>query len=282
MIEIGKLNTLKVMQVDDVQYILSDGQEEISLPLAHLVPPLPKDSEEVSVFVYTNKEGLPTATMKKPYAAVGHFAYLKVVAENPSGVFMDLGIEKDLFVPKSEQRWPMVKGKSYVVYIYLDEVNKHMVGSAKLQKFTDKEEILLNEGEEVELLIYEETDLGYNAIINNQYKGLLYFNEIFEDLRAGNKRKGWVKKIYPDGKIDLSLHQQGYGHILSTKDVILNILKKNKGHLPLGDKSTPEEIYQAFKISKKAFKKTIGALYKERLISVSDTEITLIVDQTAD
>lgn len=282
MIEIGKLNTLKVIDANDMQYTLSDGQQQISLPRANTVQPSLNEGEELTVFVYTNKEGVLTATTKKPYAEVNHFAYLKVVAESPHGVFMDLGTEKDLFVPKSEQRWPMVKGKSYVIYIYLDTVNNHMVGTTKLQRYTEKTEIALEEGEEVDLLIYEETDLGYNAIINNRYRGLLYFSEIFEDLRIGTKRKGWIKKVYPDGKIDLSLNQQGYGHILSSKDIVLNALKKNKGHLNFGDKSTPEDIYQKFKISKKAFKKAVGALYKERLISVSDSEITLIVDQAAD
>jgi len=282
MIAIGKLNSLKIVRTDDTEYMLSDSENEVSLPLSNITTPLTEGTEEVEVFVYTNKQGVLTATTKKPYARVGEFAYLKVVAENPNGVFMDLGIEKDLFVPTKEQRLPMTKGKSYVVYVYLDSSNNHMVGSTKIYKYTEKEHINLNEGEEVDLLIFDETDLGYNAVINNQYTGLLYFNEVFEDLRVGHKRKAWVKKLYPDGKVDLSLQEQGYVHILNTKETILNVLKKKGGQITLGDKSSPDDIYQTFKISKKAFKKAIGALYKERLIRISDDTIELVVDSLAD
>lgn len=282
MIDIGKFNTLKIVGADDTQYILSDGEREVVLSRTHLNTPIGEDTTEIEVFVYTSKQGTLAATTLKPYAQVGQFAYLKVVAENPAGVFLDLGIDKDLFLPLKEQKRPMVKGKSYVVYVYLDPSNGHMVGSAKIFRHVEKEHIQLTEGEQVDLLIYDETDLGYNAVINNQYTGLLYFNEVFEDLHVGNKRKGWIKKVYPDGKVDLSLQEQGYGHILNTKEIILNALRKNGGYLPLGDKSNPDDIYQLFKISKKAFKKTIGALYKERLISVSDNEIQLSVDASAD
>ncbi|WP_134088164.1 S1 RNA-binding domain-containing protein [Olivibacter sp. XZL3] len=274
MINVGKLNTLKIIHSDHLQYTLSDNESTtVALPHTNISSPLPKDAEEVTVFVYTNKQGVLTATTKKPYATVGDYALLKVVAEAGNGVFMDLGIEKDLFVPKKEQRWPMVKGKSYLVYIYLDPVNNHMVGSSKLNKHVDREEISVEAGDEVDLIIAEETDLGYNAIINNRHIGLLYTNEIFENLRIGNKQKGWVKKVYPDGKIDLSLQPAGYSHILDSKEVILDLLKKQNGKLKLGDKSSPDEVYKALKMSKKAFKKAIGALYKERLVEIGDHEI---------
>jgi len=275
MITIGKLNTLTVLGTDQAGHILSDGEQQITLLHTNTADSPLEIDDKIEVFVYTNKQGVLTATRKKPFATVDQFAYLKVVAENDNGVFMDLGTEKDLFVPKKEQRWPMPKGKSFVVYIYLDAGNNHMVATTKFNKYINRETQDLNIGEEVELLIAEETDLGYNAIINNQYIGLLYFNEVFEDLRIGNKRRGWIKNIYPDGKVDLSLQQQGYGHILSTKEVIMDKLKKNKGSLSLGDKSSPEDIYQAFKISKKAFKKAVGALYKERLIHITDNEIKM-------
>ncbi|GAA4779213.1 S1-like domain-containing RNA-binding protein [Olivibacter ginsenosidimutans] len=275
MIAIGKINTLTVTDINQLNCTLSDGENQVNLSDTDSSSPL-KKGDQLAVFVYTNKSGQLSATTKRPYAEADQFAYLKVVDENAVGVFMDLGIEKDLFIPKKEQRWPMVKGKSYVVYIYLDEGNNHLVGSTKIHKFIDRETHPLEEKQEVELLIGEETDLGYNAIINNRYIGLLYANEVFEDLRVGNKRKGWIKKIYDDGKIDLSLQEQGYGHILNTKDAILDKLKKNRGHLALGDKSSPEEIYQTLKISKKAFKKAIGALYKERLLTISDEYISLL------
>ncbi|MGK9125297.1 S1-like domain-containing RNA-binding protein [Olivibacter sp. SA151] len=274
MIKVGKLNTLKIVGSDNLQYTLSDDESNIvSLPHTNTLSPISKDAEEITVFVYTNKQGALTATTKKPYAEVGDYALLKVVAEAPNGVFMDLGIEKDLFVPKKEQRWPMVKGKSYLIHIYLDPLNNHMVGSSRLNKYIDRDELSVEVGDEVELIISEETDLGYNAIINNRHTGLLYANEVFENLRIGNKRKGWIKKIYPDGKIDLSLQPLGYEHILNSREMIIDLLKKRNGRIPLGDKSSPEEVYKILKISKKTFKKAIGALYKERLIEISDEEI---------
>jgi len=272
MIAIGQINILEIVGADNVVFILSDGEKQFPIPKSETPLPL-QLGDRMEVFVYTNKQGELTATARKPFATVGQFAYLKAVDENSYGAFMDLGIGKDLFVPKKEQRWPLIKGRSYVVYIYLDEGNNHMVGSTKLRKFVNQEVVGLTENDEVDLLIYEETDLGYNAIINNEFVGLLYTNELFESLRPGNKRKGWIKKIYDDGKIDLSLQQQGYAHIIHTKEIIMQKLVQHQGYLALGDKSSPEEIYQVFKISKKAFKKAIGALYKERLILVTDTEI---------
>lgn len=274
MIKVGKLNTLKIVYSDNSQYTLSDDESNtVILPHTNVSSPIPKDAEEISVFVYTSKQGSLTSTTRKPYAEVGDYALLKTVAEATNGVFMDLGIEKDLFVPKKEQRWPMIKGKSYLVHIYLDPLNQHMVGSSKLNKYIDRDNINVEVGDEVELIIAEETDLGYNAIINDRNIGLLYANEVFENLRIGNKRKGWIKKIYPDGKIDLSLQPLGYKHVLNSREMIVDLLKKRSGRIPLGDKSTPEEIYKILKISKKTFKKAIGALYKERLIEIDDEEI---------
>ncbi len=274
MLEIGKYNELKITDKTQDGYILSDDDREVLLPLHHA----PKDASignTLLVFVYLNKEGNLLATSQKPYACVGDFAYLKVIDENRDGVFMDLGIDKDVFVPNREQKRKMQKGESYVVYVYLDESTNRMLASSRLSAFIEEDDIDLEEKEEVSLLITEATDLGFNAIINNKYIGLLYQNELFSYLHPGDVKKGWVKRFRVDGKIDLSLQPLGYEHILDLKDVLLEELEKEGGVIRLGDKSSPDEIYNRFQISKSAFKKAIGALYKERKILVSDNEIRI-------
>lgn len=274
MIEIGKYNDLEITAKTQDGYILSDGDRDILLPLNHA----PKDvstGDSLFVFVFLNKEGRLVATTQKPYACVGDFAYLKVIDENRDGAFMALGIDKDVFVPNREQKRKMTKGESYVVYIYLDESTNRMLASSRLSAFVEEEDIELEEKEEVSLLITEATDLGYNAIINNKYIGLLYQNELFSYIHPGDVRKGWVKRFRVDGKIDLSLQPLGYEHILDLKGTLFEEIKNSNGVIPLGDKSSPDDIYKRFQISKGAFKKAIGALYKERKVVVSDYEVRL-------
>jgi predicted RNA-binding protein (virulence factor B family) len=238
--------------------------------------------DDISVFVFLNKDGKTIATTRKAKAEAGDFAYLIVVDANEDGAYLDLGIGKDIYVPTREQKRPMQKGEGYVVYIYVDEQNQRMLASSRLDKYINEEYFDFDEGDEVSLLISEKTDLGYNAIINNKNIGLLYHNELFANLQAGDARKGWIKKIRIEGKVDLSLQPLGYSHILDTKDVILKELRENGGKIPLGDKSSPDEIYERFQISKSAFKKAIGGLYKERVITINDDEIKIIVDHLAD
>jgi predicted RNA-binding protein (virulence factor B family) len=278
MIEIGKYNELRVLSKTEVGLNLTDGDKLVVLPYVY-VPTGTEIGDHLNVFVFVQKDGRLTATTQKPYACVGDFAFLKVVSDGEEGTFMDLGIDKDVYVPTREQKRPMQKGYKYVVYLYLDEQNDRLCASSKLYDFVEEEDFDFEEGDEVSLLISEETDLGYNAIINNRNIGLLYFNEVFVDVKPGDRRKGWIKKIRVEGKIDLTLQPSGYGHILDSKDVILKELKKSGGIIELGDKSTPEDIYQRFQISKSAFKKTIGSLYKERLITISDEEIRLLDEQ---
>ncbi|WP_421938977.1 S1 RNA-binding domain-containing protein [Pedobacter sp.] len=278
MIEIGKYNELRVLSKTEVGLNLTDGDKLVILPYVH-VPAGTEIGDHLNVFVFVQKDGRLTATTQKPYACVGDFAFLKVVSDGEEGTFMDLGIDKDVYVPAREQKRPMQKGYKYVVYLYLDEQNDRLCASSKLYDFVEEEDFDFEEGDEVSLLISEETDLGYNAIINNTNIGLLYFNEVFVDVKPGDKRKGWIKKIRVEGKIDLTLQPSGYGHILDSKVMILKELKKSGGTIELGDKSTPEDIYQRFQISKSAFKKTIGSLYKERLITISDEEIRLLDEQ---
>lgn len=275
MIETGKYNDLRITDKTSAGYLLSDGETEVLLPLQYATPNL-SVGDDLLVFVYLNKEGALVATTQKPYACAGDFAWLKVVDENRDGAFMDLGIDKDVFVPNREQKRKMQKGEGYVVYIYLDEQTGRLLASSRLSDFVETEDVDVEEREEVSLLIADATDLGFNAIINNKYIGLLYRNEISSYLHPGDVRKGWIKRFRVDGKIDLSLQPLGFEYILDLRDTLFEELQKSGGTIPLGDKSTPEEIYQRFQISKGAFKKAIGGLYKERKILVSDYEIKLV------
>ena len=281
MIEIGRYNDLRITTKTENGLILTDGEHEVLLPYTD-VPKNVEIGENINVFVYMHKDGRLLGTSKKPLACVGDFAFLTVVDDGEDGVFMDIGLDKDIYVPQREQKRPMFKGDSHVVYIFLDESNSRMVASSRLTNFVEEEDIDLEEGDEVSLLIVDRSDLGFNAIIDNKYIGLLYTNELFDQLHPGETRKGWIKKIRVGGKIDLSLQPMGYGHILENKDVILEELKYSGGIIQLGDKSSPEEIYQRFKISKSAFKKVIGGLYKDRLIIVGDHEIKLFIDEEAE
>lgn len=274
MIEIGKNNELTFINKTNAGLYLTDGKDEVLLPYIH-VPDGIEVGDTLNVFVYLDNENKPIATTQKPLAYVGDFAYLTVIDANEHGAFMDLGIAKDIFVPYMEQRVPMEIGEQYIVYIFLDELNGRIVASSKINSFIQTSNFTVKQGDEVQLLITEETDLGYNAIIDNKYIGLLYHNELFEPLQAGDVKKGYIKQIREDDKIDLSLQPIGYGHILDLKDVLLNKLEQNKGRIALGDKSSPDEIYKELKISKKAFKKSIGGLYKDRLIEIGDNEIRL-------
>ncbi|MEJ7559458.1 MAG: S1-like domain-containing RNA-binding protein [Pedobacter sp.] len=281
MIAKGQYNDLRIIKKTENGLILTEGETEVLLPYFD-VPKNAEIGDNINVFAYVQKDGKLVATTKKPLACVGDFAYLTVVDDDEDGAFMSLGLDKDIFVPAREQKRPMFKGDSHVVYLFLDESNDRMVASSKLVNFVEVDDINLEEGDEVSLLIVDKSDLGYNAIIDNKYIGLLYANELFDSLNPGETRKGWIKKIRVEGKIDLSLQPMGYGHILESKDAILEELKYSGGTIPLGDKSTPEEIYSRFKISKNAFKKVIGGLYKDRMITISDYEIKILVDDEAE
>ncbi|MHB1180065.1 MAG: CvfB family protein [Daejeonella sp.] len=275
MIDIGKFNELRFIKKTDAGLILTDGEKEVLLPYIH-APEGVQAGDNLHVFVYIHSDGRLMATTETPLATVGEFALLTVVDQNEQGVFMDMGIGKDVFVPEHEQKRPMQIGKKYVVFLYTDEKNDRITASSKLADFIDQDEHDLEEGDEVTLMITEESDLGYSAIINQKYMGLLYHNEVFEDLQPGDIKRGFIKKIREGNKIDLSLQVIGFRHILDLKDSLMIDLQENNGSILLGDKSSPEDIYNRLKISKKAFKKAIGSLYKERLIEVSDYEIKIV------
>lgn len=273
MIALGKYSTLRVGAKNNQGLSLTDGTNEVLLPYIEV----PRDialGDDVEAFVYLNKDGSTVATIKTVLATADEFALLTVVAVTDEGAFVNIGIDKDVFVPSREQKRPMELGESYVVFVYLDEFSNRLLASSKVDNFVEHLNYDFEEGDSVDLLIVDKSDLGYNAIINNEFIGLLYHNELFTPLEPGVKCTGWIKKIRVEGKIDLTLQPSGFGHILDTKDFILEELK-SVGEINLGDKSTPDEIYERFQVSKSAFKKAIGGLYKERLITVSDHQIKL-------
>jgi predicted RNA-binding protein (virulence factor B family) len=275
MIQVGRYNELKVLKEMDFGIYLGDGSYEILMPTKWV----PKDTQIgdlMDVFVFRDSEGRLIATTVKPYALAGEFAFLEVQQVNNTGAFLDWGMEKNLMVPFREQPTPMEEGKSYVVYVYVDEETDRIVASAKLNKFIEREDVDLVEGDIVDLLIFSETDKGLNAIINNTYQGLIYRNEIFDNVRIGDRVKGFVKQVREDNKIDLSLQKSGYELVDDVKWKILNLLKEKNGFLPLHDGSSPEEIKAALQISKKAFKKAVGALYKEQLVKLTPKGVELI------
>ena len=275
MIDIGKYNELRFIKKTDTGLILTDGEKEVLLPYVH-APEGVELQDNLHVFVYIHKDGRLMATTETPIAMVDEFAFLEVVDENEEGAFMDMGIGKDVFVPQREQKRPMKIGQKYVVYLYTDERNDRITASSRLTDFIDQDMHDLEQGDEVSLLITDESDLGYSAVIDQKYMGLLYHNEVFEDLQPGDIKRGFVKKIREENKIDLSLQVIGFKHILDLKDTLMLELNENGGIINLGDKSSPEDIYNQLKISKKAFKKAIGSLYKERLVVISDDSVKLV------
>lgn len=276
MIQTGRYNTLKVVKFVDFGVYL-DGAEkgEILLP-ARYVPEACEVGEDLEVFIYLDSEDRIIATTEKPYAQVGEFAMLRVIAVNNIGAFLDWGLMKDLLVPFREQKMNMVAGRSYLVYVYLDPDSQRIAASAKLEKFLDNVLPEYQVGEEVSLIVESESDLGYNAIINHLHRGILYHDELPGPLNKGQQLKAYIKKVREDKKIDLSLYRPGYEQVDAVSQNILNRLKEAGGFLPLTDKSDAALIFDHFSISKKVFKKAIGALYKQRRISLEESGIRLM------
>jgi predicted RNA-binding protein (virulence factor B family) len=271
MANIGKLNTLTVMrEAEQGLYLDGDNLGDILIPKRY-VPEGTKVDDEIEVFIYTDSEDRIIATTEKPYAMVGQFGAMKVVHVNKFGAFLDWGLMKDLFVPFREQKMKMLEGNTYVVFVYLDLDTDRVAASAKLDQFLDETPPPFEQGEEVEIIIAQKTDLGFKVIINETHWGLIFKNEIIGNIRIGDKRKAYIKNLRDDDKIDVSLQKEGYDRIDSVSKTILQKIEDEGGFLALTDKSSPEEISATFGISKKAFKKAIGALYKQRLIEL-DTQ----------
>lgn len=274
--EIGKYTILKVVkQLDFGVYLDGGSLGEILLPIKQ-VPPGTNIDDPLEVFLYRDSEDRIIATTRIPFCQAGEFAVLRVLEVNKTGAWLDWGLEKHLLAPFREQKQNMEQGKYYLVYVYVDRESKRLVASSKLQKFLDNVPPEYEVGQEVDLIISNQSDIGYLAVINNMHTGLLYKNEVFQPLNRGQHIKGYIKKVREDLKIDLILQKPGYEKIESISDQVLLKLRSEAGYIPIGDKSSPEEIYSTFGISKKDFKKAVGKLFKEKKISISDHEMRLL------
>lgn len=275
-IQLGRLNHLVVLRrVDFGVYLDGFDDGDILLP-SRYVPKDCKVGDELEVFLYLDSEERLIATTEKPFAQVGDFAYLEVAWVNNFGAFLDWGLMKDLFVPFREQKMKMQKGQSYIVHLHIDEETYRLMASAKVERYLSKESPMYNQGDEVDALIWQKTDLGFKVIVDNKYGGLIYDDEVFRALRTGDRIKAYIKQVRPDGKIDLSVQRIGHAAVTDFSDVLLNHLHTNAGKTVLCDKSPAEEIYAVFGVSKKVFKKAVGDLYKRKLIMLSDDGIQLV------
>jgi len=276
MIEIGHTYELKVIkEVDFGVYLDAGDLGEVLLPSRYVGDEL-SVGDSIKVFLYLDTEDRPVATTDAPKVQVGEFAYLEAVDTTNVGAFLDWGLEKDVLVPFAEQHRPMEKGRSYLVYLYIDDQDKRIVASSKIDKFLDDDEPHdFKQNQEVDLIIANSTDLGYKAIVNNSHWGVLYKNEVFQRLSFGQSIKGYIKNVRPDRRIDLSL-QGGKQTRDKYSNTILKYLKKNNGYAAVHDKSDPKLISDLFGMSKKAFKRSIGGLYKQRVISIEADGIRLI------
>ncbi|GAA4114793.1 S1-like domain-containing RNA-binding protein [Aquimarina addita] len=278
MLKLGEYNTLEVVRERDQGVYLSDEDgNEVLLPNKY-VPDEFKIRDLLKVFLYLDSEERIVATNLEPYATVNSFAYLKCTNVSDIGAFLDWGLEKELFVPFKEQASKMRVGSWYLVYIYVDEKTNRLVASSKTNTFLDNSLVLLSSYDEVALIASHPSPFGWNMIVNQKYLGLVYEDEIFQKITVGDKVKGFVKKVRPDGKIDLTLQRHGYRGIEPNAQQILNELEANGGFIDLNDKSAPDDIKEVFQLSKKSFKKAIGSLYKEKKIVIEQDGIRLVND----
>ena len=274
-IELGKFNQLEVVKEVDFGVYLDGGEEgEILLPTRY-VPEDCKIGDILNVFLYLDMDERLIATTLTPFVQVGQFACLEVSWVNQYGAFLNWGLMKDLFVPFREQKMKMQVGRKYVVHAHLDEESYRIVASAKVERYLSKEKPEYAAGEEVNILIWQKTDLGFKAIIDNKYSGLLYENEIFSSIETGMEMKAFVKQVREDGKVDLILQKPGFEKVDDFAKTLLDYIKEQGGRIHLNDKSPAEDIYDTFGVSKKTFKKGVGDLYKKRLIALHEDGIAL-------
>lgn len=286
-LELGRKNVLKAAwKVDFGMYLEGGGYEEKILLPERYVPEDLKVGDEIEVFLYLDNEERLIATTLEPKAMVGDFAFLEVAWVNEYGAFLNWGLMKDLFCPFREQKRRMEQGRSYIVHVHIDEDSYRIMASAKVEKFLirttpDKDgnpgaPVPYRIGDEVDLLVWQKTDLGFKVIIDNTYAGLLYDTQIFRSLHTGDRVKGYISNIRKDGKIDVKLQKSGHEHATDFSNTLLRYLQTQGGRCRLGDKSDAEEIKEQFSVSKRTYKQAIGDLYKKRLIVITDEGIELV------
>jgi predicted RNA-binding protein (virulence factor B family) len=275
MIKVGEYNTLKVIREVAFGVYLDDGAEGILLP-KRFMPEAVKIGDELKVFLYHDGEDRLIATTQKPKGILGDIVKLKCITVTPQGAFLDNGLMKDIFVPKSKQQYGMIPNGEYLVKIYLDEQTGRLAATEKIEPFLSNDNLTIKVLDEVDLTVYRRTDIGYVVIINNIHTGVLHHNEIYRNITAGDTFKGFIKKIYPDNRIDVVAGKPGYNRVEDEAQKIVRLLQENDGYLPYYDKSDPEEIYSFFGMSNKTFKMTVGNLYKQKKISLEKTGIRLL------
>jgi predicted RNA-binding protein (virulence factor B family) len=274
--EIGKINSLKVTRDTPHGMFLEDEEgEDVLLPGKYLKGD-EKEGDMIDVFIYNDSEDRLVATTQTPKIQLDEFAVLQVVDVNKFGVFLDWGLDKDLLVPFKEQNKKMIVGKKYLVRMYLDDDTDRLVATGKIRRFLSNDPVTVSEKEMVELIVFSQSELGFDVAINKKHTGIIYRNEVFRPIDIGDKMNGYVKKIREDGKIDVSLQPEASEHVDHSSEVILHALNANEGRLDLTDKSSPEEIYRILHMSKKTFKKAIGGLYKRRMIKIQNDHILLV------
>ena len=274
-VSLGCYNTLKVVRKVDFGVYLDGGVDGDILMPQKYVPVNAEIGDEIEVFVYADSEDRLVATTEKPLAIVGQFAYLKVNSVTRFGAFLDWGLTKDLLVPYGEQRSRMQVDESYVVYIYVDKNTRRIAASEKLLRYLDNVAPRYENGDEVDILIFEHTNLGYKAIINNMHTGIIYNSDVYKPLQIGQQMKAYIAKVRDDDKIDLTLQKKGFAKVDVLRQTIVKRLKEHGGWMAVGDKTDPETIKLVFGCSKKAFKMTIGAMYKDGEISIDNNGIKL-------
>lgn len=275
MIHIGEYNTLTILRERDPGLFLSDEEDnEVLLPKRY-IPKEFKIWDKLEVFVYLDNEERLVAVTDEPYVKRGDFAVLRCNEVTTHGAFLDWGMVKELFCPFKEQAFKMKKGGWYLVHCYLDEETNRLVASSKTNHFLDNKELTVNQFDDVDLIVSHPSEMGMNVIVNKKHLGLIFKDDIFKDLCVGDRLKGIVKKIRDDNKIDIALGQIGYRNIEPNAEAIMHELHDNSGFINLTDKSAPEDIKDVLQMSKKSFKKAVGTLYKQRLITIKDDGIYL-------
>ncbi|CAM3092545.1 RNA-binding protein [Chryseobacterium flavum] len=273
--QLGKTQTLTISEKINSGWILVDESGEKAFLPKIFIQDEKETGEEVEVFVYQDDDKLK-ATTEIPLAEVGEFAVMSCVQSLPSGAFMDWGIIKDLFIPYKQQKTKIIEGKRYLVYIYVEDDLGLITGTTKFKRNPKYQDLPFKKGDKVDLIMMNESELGWNVVINKKYIGLIYTSDVFKKLYPLSEETGYIKAIREDGKIDVSLQPEGFQNIDEFKQKILNKLEENYGLLYVSDKSTPEEIKEELQMSKKNFKKAIGGLYKDKIIDISEDKIRLL------